>query len=69
MGAGLDCCRCWFVDLLHPNATGIRGGLWAGNPLVDLENGIRWMNADSEYERSFRNAGVDVSFNEQTVGP
>ena len=47
-------------------ATGIPGvGLWAGNPaLVDLENGIRWMNADGEYERSFRNAGVDISFNE-----
>ena len=47
-------------------ATGIPGvGLWAGNPaLVDLENGIRWMNADGEYERAFRNAGVDVSFNE-----
>ena len=47
-------------------ATGIPGvGLWAGNPaLVDLENGILWMDEHGEYVRSFKNAGVDISFNE-----
>ena len=54
------------IPFITNAATGIPGvGLWAGNPaLIGLENGVKWLDVDDNYQYAFRNSGVDASTND-----